>query len=589
MATTDNPQKKANGRDGEPDDPKVSRQVLELLDAIGSIVSSPQDKAKLLSDTRQRSPQMSRQLDVCLFDRMDELRNGLASAKRAHEELGSVVSRLLTPPAYPAVYLGPTRLSATRDSKKETVAGAVVQHGASRRHVPMALEVDENSLVIGDEVLLNSDMSVVIGKSPTSPPLVGEMAVVDRALDGHRLQIRCGSEQRVIGIAAAIRNEPWRGGDPVRWDRNTGLAFERLPRDDGQEFRLESIPDIPLNQVGGLSKVRDEMISVLKLALAAPDVAKRYRLGGQRTILLAGPPGVGKTMLAKIAGAEVQRMLGQQCSILVVRPSAFEDPFIGVTQQRIRQCFQALRAAKTFGLLFLDEVESIGRARGSAGVAGFHNDKFLASLLAEIEGFETDRADGDPPTALIAATNRIELLDPALVERMQVQIRVPRPDLRAAREIFEIHLPADLPYSPNGECAKKTRLEMIERAISLLYSQNASALCTVRFRDNTQRVVYARELASGRCIEAISRAAKQRAAHREVRGGEPGLRLADIEDAAAGAIESLAAALTRTNVHQYLGDLRQDVDVVAVEPIVRRVSRPHRFLSDGESHDPINP
>ena len=589
MATVENTQKKANGHDGEPDESKVSRQVQDLLESIGSIVSSPQDKAKLLSAARQRSGQMSQQLDVCLFDRIDVLRNGLASAKHAQEELGMVLSRLVAPPAYPAVYLGPTRLSAPEDSEEETVAGAVVQHGNSRRHVPMAIEVDENSLAIGDEVLLNSDMSVVIGNSPAPPPPVGELAIVERVLEGHRLQVRCGSDQRVIGIAGPIRGEPWHAGDPVRWDRNAGLAFERLTRDDGLEFRLESIPDIPLNRVGGLSAVRDQMISVLKLALAAPDVARRYRLGGQRTILLAGPPGVGKTMLAKIAGAEVQRMLGRQCSILVVKPSAFEDPFVGVTQQRIRQCFQALRAAKNFGLLFLDEVESIGRARGSAGVAGFHGDKVLASLLAEISGFETDRADGDPPTALIAATNKIEMLDPALVERMQVQIRVPRPDLRAAREIFEIHLPADLPYSPNGECAKKTRLEMIERAISLLYSQNASALCTVRFRDNTQRVVYARELASGRCIEAISRAAKQRAAHREVRGGEPGLRLADIEDAAAGAIESLAAALTRTNVHQYLGDLRQDVDVVAVEPIVRRVSRPHRFLSDGESHDPINP
>ena len=574
MATTENTKKNGNGRNGDPVEAQVSRQVMELLDGIGSIVSSPQDKAKLLSETRQRSPRVSQQLDVCLFHRLDVLNDGLVKARHAQKELRTIVSRLVAPPVYPAVYLGPTQLYAPAESEEETVPGAVVQHGSSRRHVPLAVEVDENSLAIGDEVLLNSDTSVVIGKSPMPAPPVGEMAVVDRVLDGNRLLVRCGGDQRVIGVATTMRGEPWRGGDPVRWDRNSGLAFERLSRDDGREFLLESIPDIPLNRIGGLSKVRDEMISVLKLALTAPDVAKRYRLGGQRTILLAGPPGVGKTMLAKIAGAEIQRILGQQCSILVVKPSAFEDPFVGVTQQKIRQCFQALRAAKGFGLLFLDEVESIGRARGSAGIAGFHQDKFLASLLAEIEGFETDRAEGDPPTALIAASNRLEMLDPALVERMQVQIRVPRPDLGAAREIFGIHLPAELPYHPNGVLAAKSRLEIIERAISLMYGQNASALCTVRFRDNTQRVVYARELSSGRCIEQISRAAKQTAAYRDVRGGEPGLRLADIEDATAGAIESLAAALTRTSIHQYLSDLRQDADVVAVEPIVRRVPRP---------------
>jgi proteasome-associated ATPase len=583
MPSTEQTQNRGNGSPPKPGDAEIAPEVRDLLAELDSIGVAPKDRARLLSESRQCSRHISQQIDMALFDRIDGLRRGLVSARNQQEELRSVLNRLVAPPLFPAVYLGPTQLPApeeSEDADEETIAGAMVQHGSSRRHVPLAAGVDQESIQIGDEVLLNSDMSVVIGKSPLPSPPFGDMAVVDRVLEDNRLLVQSGPEQRVIGVAATVRGEPWSAGDPVRWDRNAALAYERLARDDGKEFLLQSVADTPLGHVGGLSQVRDELISVLTLALSAPDVAKRYGLGGQRTILLVGPPGVGKTLLAKIAGAEIQRRLGRRCSILVVKPSAFEDPYVGVTQQKIRQCFQALRQAKGFGLLFLDEIESVGRARGSAGSVGFHNDKFLASLLAEIEGFESDGADGDAPTALIAATNRIEMLDPALVERMQVQIRVPRPDLRAAREIFDIHLPPELSYNPNGDRAPQTRREIIERAISLLYSQNASALCTVRFRDNTQRVVYARELTSGRCIQQISRAAKQAAAYREVRGGAPGLRLGDIEDAAAGTIESLAATLSRTNIHQYVADLRQDLDVVAVEPIVRRVSRPHRFLSD---------
>lgn len=587
MPKTEKTEKRSNAQQADGGEAAFSPQVAELLQTLAGAACAAQEKAQYLAEVRRRSPEIGQQLDAYFWGRIDSLHHGLTTARQEQQELKSVLDQLMAPPLFPAVYLGATRLTSPQQpagQKPIEVAGAVVQHGSSRRHVALMLGLQEQSLQIGDEVLLNADLSAVIAKSPCPPPPYGDKAVVDQVLDGNRLLIRAGGEERVIGVAAALRAEPWRSGDAVRWDRSAALAFERLARDEGREFLLESVEDLPLGQVGGLSPVRDELISVLTLALSAAEIARRYGLDGQRTILLEGPPGVGKTMLAKIAAAEIQRRLGRPCSILVVKPGQFEDPYVGVTQQRIRECFAALRQADGFGLLFLDEVESIGRARGSGGSVGFHSDKFLAALLAEIQGFQSSRAEGQPPTALIAATNRIDMLDPALVERMQVRLRIPRPDLRAAREIFDIHLPPELPYSPNGEQAGHTRRQMIERAISLLYGPNAAAaLCTVRFRDNTQRVISARELASGRCIEHISRCARQTAAYREVHGGEAGLRLSDIEQAVAETVENLAASLTRGSIHQYLSDLRQEVDVVAVEPIVRRVSRPHRFINDHQA------
>jgi SpoVK/Ycf46/Vps4 family AAA+-type ATPase len=289
-----------------------------------------------------------------------------------------------------------------------------------------------------------------------------------------------------------------------------------------------------------------------------------------------GPPGCGKTLLARIAASEITRISGRRCRIAIVKPAEWESPWVGETQRNIRECFAALRretADGDFAILFLDEIEAVGRIRGSA--VGHHSDKFLAALLAELDGF-TDRAG----IAIIAATNRKDLVDPALLERLSdVEIAVQRPDMRGARAIFDIHLPSDLPFSPNGAAASDTRSALIESAVSRLYSPNAgNELCILRFRDGKARTIAARELASGRTFEQICHAAKRAAFFRDVREGEGGLRITDIEAATAAAVERMASTLSIRNAHAYLADLPQDVDVVSVEPIKRKVSQMHGYF-----------
>jgi SpoVK/Ycf46/Vps4 family AAA+-type ATPase len=290
---------------------------------------------------------------------------------------------------------------------------------------------------------------------------------------------------------------------------------------------------------------------------------------------MVGPPGCGKTLMGRVAAAEIRRMTGVTCHFVVIKPAEWENEFVGATQRNIRNCFAAMNqatAADDFVLLFLDEVEAVGRLRGS--VTGFHNDKFLAALLAELDGF-TARGR----VAIVAATNRKDLLDPALLERLSdLEISVQRPDMRAARDIFAVHLTERFPFSPNGEAAHDTRRELIDRAVSRMFAPNAeNELCAVRFRDGKTRTVAARELASGRLIEQICRAARQTAFLREVQAGERGIRVADIDDAVADAIERLTTTLTPRNIRAYLNDLPQDIDVVSVEPIVRQTRRAHRY------------
>jgi SpoVK/Ycf46/Vps4 family AAA+-type ATPase len=268
---------------------------------------------------------------------------------------------------------------------------------------------------------------------------------------------------------------------------------------------------------------------------------------------------------------------GTRCQFAVIKPGEFESPWVGETQANIRGFFKHLRkaAADGFVVAFFDEIESVGRIRGSA--VGHHSDRYLAALLTELDGFTARRN-----IAIISATNRKNLVDPALLERISdIEISIPRPDLQAAQAILRIHLPASLPFYPNGSEADASREEIIQAAVSRFYSPNSdNEISVIRFRDGKQRTVLARELASGRIFEQVCRQARRSACLRELRGeGEPGLRVFDIDDAVTQAMERMRTTLSAENAHAYLPDLPQDVSIVSVEPIVRKVKQPARYLN----------
>jgi proteasome-associated ATPase len=312
------------------------------------------------------------------------------------------------------------------------------------------------------------------------------------------------------------------------------------------------------------------LINALTAALFDPDKAVRYGLDGRQSILLSGPPGCGKTLMARIAASEVTRLHGVACPVSVVKPSEWEDPYVGETQRKMRACFASIPEG---GVLFLDEVESIGRIRGYSGqhIA----DKFLAALLAELDGFSRRKG-----VAVVAATNLKSLLDPALLDRLaDLEIAVTRPSMDAARQIFGIHLPASAPYAVNGLSAAEHRDEAVDLGVSLLYSPNAdNEICTLRFRDGNARVVFARELVSGRTIEQICKAARRSAFVRDINGGEQGVQAGDVRQATEASIQRMRTTLQPHNVRSYLEGLPQDVDVVAVDPVARTGKRAGRYL-----------
>lgn len=549
--------------------PRIEVPYLDHVLATGEGAPSLEEKAVLLATVRAQSEEHGRRLERALLESHDRAHQGLAEAREVHEGLRKIISELTSSPWHPAVFL---QVVMTSQGPR-----ALVARGGTRSLVGISGGIDGGSLAPGEEVLLARELNVILDRSPWGMPPHGETATFDRRTADGRLVLRWRDEEVVVEAAAALRGVDLEAGDQIRWDRGLWMAFEKIERlSEGRKYLLKEVDPVGPDQVGGQDENLDRLLTLLTARLLDPKKAEEYMVNGRNSILLIGPPGGGKTLMARVAASEIARLSGQRCRFGVVKPGEWESKYVGETQENIRNCFQALREAAEDGMavLFLDEVEVAGRIRG--GMSRHHADAFLGALLAELDGFK-DRSN----VAILAASNRKDLIDPALLERLgEAEVVVSRPDMKGAEEIFAIHLPAGLPFNPDGSSAPATRRQMIRSAVSMLYDPNGeNAVSTLHFRDSQRRVVYARELTSGRLIEQICREARQAAYVRDLRGGDRGLTLQDIQDATANAIRKMATTLTPYNVHVYLPDLPQDLTVTDVRPIRRRVDRPHRYLN----------
>jgi proteasome-associated ATPase len=524
----------------------------------------------LLEELLAQSPGLA--LEACrrLFLNACSLRRALVQAGEKNRHAAEILTQLSGDPWPVATFLG---LVDTAKGRRARVRSAGV-----RGLVGVHPEVDPGALQVGDEVFLGREQNVIMARSPFGGARFGHTARFSRLLPDGRVILRFRDEESILEPAASLSVHELRLDDQVRCDFEVGLAFERLPATETHRYFIDAVPNLPTSAVGGQGTGLEALLAAMTTVVARPELAARYGLTGRNTIFMHGPPGCGKTLMAKVAAHQVTQMTGRTCRFAVVRPAEWESPWVGETQANIRAFFQALRQAARdgFAVAFLDELEAVGRIRG-AGAGNQHADKFLAALLAEINGFE-DRAN----VAIICASNRKDLIDPALLERVSdFDIPVGRPDMRGARAILEIHLSADVSYSPNGPLADHTRQEIIQTAVSRLYAPNAdNAICKLRFRDGKERVVSARELVSGRLLEQLARAARYAAFLRDARGdGAPGVSLADMQQAVADALQRLRSTLTIHNAHAYLADLPTEVDVIAVDPIGTRLPASHRYLN----------
>ena len=408
------------------------------------------------------------------------------------------------------------------------------------RKMRVSVHSDIKNLGIGEEVVLNESLNVV---SARRPDRIGEVATVKELLDdGVRAVVSSqANEERVVELGPTAIAEAIRIGDSVMLDSTAIMALERLPRPQVQELFLEEVPDISYGDVGGLDEQIEKITDAIELPFIHHSLFSEYDLLAPKGVLLYGPPGCGKTLIAKAVAnsltAKVAELSGdseaRSCFLNVKGPELL-NKYVGETERQIRLVFQRAREKSEQGwpvIVFFDEMESLFRTRGS-GISSDMESTIVPQLLAEIDGVEALRN-----VIVIGASNREDLIDPAILRpgRLDVKIKIDRPDAEAAADIFSRYLTPSLPIDAStvetvgGGDPDKAVKAMIEQTVENIYrTEDENRFLEVTYANGDKEVMYFRDFASGAMIENMVRRAKKLAIKREIETGRRGIRTEDL-------------------------------------------------------------
>lgn len=419
--------------------------------------------------------------------------------------------------------------------KQEADGSAEIMLAGRKMRVGVGPDVDLTTARPGQEVMLNEALTLV---EISGFERIGDIAHVKELLDDERILVVVrGDDERVIRIAGSLADERLRVGDLVTIDAKSGFAFQRIPATEVQELVLEEVPDVDYHDIGGLGPQIEQVRDAIELPFMHPELFAEHGLRPPKGVLLYGPPGCGKTLIAKAVAHSLAQRAGEgtMAYFLNIKGPELLNKYVGETERHIRVIFSRAREKAVQGIpvvVFFDEMDSLFRTRGT-GISSDVETTIVPQLLAEIDGVE--RLDN---VVVIGASNREDMIDPAILRpgRLDVKIKVERPGREGAREIFSKYLTTDVPiHAAELDAHASVKLavaSIIDGVVAEMFEEaGANEFLEVTYAGGDREILYFKDFVSGAMIRNIVDRAKKSAIKDLISSGERGVKLEHLQAA----------------------------------------------------------